>query len=90
MGVNRERQAIEWAHCIDTGRADLGLPVSRVPQLQIATASLGAISSELEFCNPFRIRYTRHMSAQLHQCLEHCLVNTYGLWAHKDPLVWPG
>lgn len=58
MGVNRECQAIEWADSIDAGRSDLGLSVFRVPQLEIATASLGAISSELEFCNPFGLGYT--------------------------------
>jgi hypothetical protein len=58
VGVNHKREAIELTNGVNAGRADLGLAVFRVPELEITAASLLASGSELEFCRPFGLRYT--------------------------------
>lgn len=90
MRINRKCQAVELAHGIDAGRANIGLSVFRVPQLEIATASLRAGSSELELHDPFRLSYTGHILAHMERSPINFLIRTHGFWAHKEPLVWPG
>lgn len=58
MCINDKCKSIELAHRVNAGRANFGLAVFSIPQLEVATCPLGAGGSELELRSPLRLRNT--------------------------------